>query len=81
MIYLLGNSAFDSTLEILTNPWIIIGIVLSTIGLALAFLSKRIVQSIRKSEEIPNNDGWYIGLRFTSLILIVVAIVLVVLNA
>lgn len=71
-IYLLA-----SLMEWLENPLAIVGVVLAAVGLAMAFIAKRITKAVRHKSDIDSNDKVYVSLCLTGLILVIVALILV----
>lgn len=49
---------------------VIVGIVLAVVGLALAFLAKRITRAFRHNEEVADNDKLYITIKAIGLVLV-----------
>ena len=49
---------------------VIVGIVLAVVGLALAFLAKRITRVFRHSDEIADNDKLFITIKAIGLVLV-----------
>lgn len=62
----------------LSMPNVIVGIVLSVVGISFAFLSKRIARAIRKNQDISENDNIYVTLKVVGLILIVAGLIFTV---
>lgn len=58
--------------EYLSDPLIIIGLVLLAIGFATVILAKRITRVARQSNEIESDDGIYITIRVIGIIVLVV---------
>ena len=56
---------------------VIMGIVLATIGIALAILSKRIAKAVRKQDELNEDDKIVLGIRIAGLIFALIALILV----
>ena len=68
MFNLLGKSL----VEYLSDPLIIIGLVLLAIGFATVILAKRITRVARQSNEIESDDGIYITIRVIGIIVLVI---------
>ena len=56
---------------------VIMGIVLATIGIALAILSKRIAKAVRKQDELNEDDKILFEIRIAGLIFALIALILV----
>ena len=64
-------------MKALSSMPVIMGIVLATIGIALAILSKRIARAIRQTAELNEDDKIVLGIRVAGLIFALVALILV----
>lgn len=68
MFNLLGKPLIDY----LSDPLIIIGLILLAIGFATVILAKRITRVARQSNEIESNDAIYVTLCVIGIIVLVV---------
>ena len=66
-----------SLMEWLENPLAVLGVVLAAVGLATAFIAKRITKAIRHQDTIASNDKIYVSLCLFGLVLVLVALILV----
>lgn len=71
-ITLLANIA-----DWLANPLAVLGVVLASIGLATAFVARRVTKAVRHTKEIDNSDRLYVTLCLFGLVLVLVALILV----
>ena len=71
-IYLLADLA-----DWFANPLAVLGVVLAAIGLATAFIAKRITKAVRHTDNIDTSDKLYVGICLFGLVMILVALVLV----
>ncbi len=69
-----------SLVERLSQANVIIGIVLCAIGIAVAFLARRIACAARKADKVPNDDTILITTKVIGLIFIVVALVVMIIQ-
>ncbi|MEG1500165.1 MAG: hypothetical protein RR400_03790 [Clostridia bacterium] len=65
-------------LDRMSQPNVIIGIVLAAVGLALTLLAKRITRVIRKEQKIDEGDRVYLALKAFSLVMILVALIVMI---
>lgn len=72
MVSLLGKSLG----EYLSNPLIIIGLILLAIGFSTMILAKRITRVARQSNEIDGNDGIYVTILVIGIIVTTIGFVL-----
>lgn len=70
----------QTLIERLSQPNVIIGIVLCAIGIALACLARRIACASRKTNEVANSDSIMISVKIIGLIFIVAALVVMVIK-
>lgn len=54
------------------------GLILAVLGLAFAFLAKRITRVVRKTNDINENDRVFLGLKATGLVLIFFAMIFLI---
>lgn len=66
---------FDELIKYLKEPSIIIGLVLVLIGLVCVLLSARIVRTVRKVDEVENNDKMLLAIRIVGLLFMIVGLV------
>lgn len=59
-------------IEYLSDPLIIIGLILLAIGFATVILARRITRVARQSNEIDNNDTIFVTIRVIGIIVLVV---------
>lgn len=59
-------------IEYLSDPLIIIGLILLAIGFATVILARRITRVARQSNEIENNDTIFVTIRVIGIIVLVV---------
>lgn len=67
----------NQLVQALGQQEVIIGIVLATVGIALAILSKRIARAIRQTAQLEEDDKIVLGIRVVGLVFALVALVLV----
>ncbi len=72
MFNLLGKSLA----EYLSDPLIIIGLILLSIGFATIILSRRITRVARQSNEIESNDAIFVTIRVIGILVIIAGFVL-----
>ena len=70
----------DDLLTRLMNPFVMTGIILAALGLAVIFLSKKIARAIRKNKDIAPNDNVYLICKVAGLIMVVVSLILMILE-
>ncbi len=75
---MLNMLLFVDLMTRLSMPNVIVGIVLSVVGISFAFLSKRIARAVRKNHDISENDNVYVALKVIGLILIVAGLLFTV---
>ncbi len=69
---------FDEFSEWIVRWPIILAIVLCVIAVSLAVLARRIARVIRKTNEIADNDKYYIAFKVTAVVLLFVALLIVI---
>ncbi len=69
---------FDEFAEWIVRWPIILAIVLCVIAISLAVLARRIARVIRKTNEIADNDKYYIAFKVTAVVLLFVALLIVI---
>ena len=67
----------NELVKALSSMPVIMGIVLATVGIALAILSKRIARAVRQTAELEEDDKIVLGIRVFGLIFTLVALILV----
>ena len=55
--------------QFISEPLILIGLILLTIGLATTILAKRIARVARQTNNVPNNDRIYVVFKVLGLLL------------
>ncbi|MBQ7602993.1 MAG: DUF2065 family protein [Clostridia bacterium] len=68
-------SFFNELINYLKEPSIIIGLILVLIGLVCVLLSARIVRTVRKVEQVENNDKMLLAIRIVGLVFMIVGLV------
>ena len=63
--------------KVLNQPHVIVGIGLAMIGIAVAMLAKRIARTIRKTNELAEDDKIVLALKTVGLVFALVALILV----
>lgn len=71
-VYLLADLA-----DWFANPLAVLGVVLAALGLATAFIAKRLTKAIRRTDNVEPSDKIYVGICLFGLVMILVALVLV----
>ena len=66
---------FNELIKYLKEPSIIIGLVLVLIGLVCVLLSARIVRTVRKVDQVENNDKMLLVIRIVGLLFMSVGLV------
>lgn len=66
---------FNELIKYLKEPSIIIGLVLVLIGLVCVLLSARIVRTVRKVDQVENNDKMLLVIRIVGLLFMIVGLV------
>ena len=74
----MSNLLGVTLIEFLQRPNVLVAIFLAVIGITLAILSRRITRSVRKSKDIADNDGLFVGLKITGLVMILIGLILMV---
>lgn len=74
----MSNLLGVTLIEFLQRPNVLVAIFLAVMGIALAILSRRITRSVRKSKDIADNDGLFVGLKITGLVMILIGLILMV---
>ncbi|MCI6860201.1 MAG: hypothetical protein MR862_03480 [Clostridia bacterium] len=64
--------------EFLQRPNVLVAIFLAVVGITLAILSRRIARAVRKTKDIPDNDGLLVGLKITGLVMIMIGLILMI---
>ena len=64
--------------EFLLRPNALVAIFLAVVGITLAILSRRIARAVRKTKDIPDNDGLLVGLKITGLVMIMSGLILMI---
>ena len=64
--------------EFLQRPNVLVAIFLAVVGITLAILSRRIARAVRKTKDIPDNDGLLVGLKITGLVMILIGLILMI---
>lgn len=63
----------------LSQPNVIIGIILCAIGLGLVFLSKKFIGFYRKADDVKDNDKVFLFLKVLGLAMICSALIIMIL--
>ena len=66
---------FNELIKYLKEPSIIIGLVLVLIGLVCVLLSARIVRTVRKVDQVENNDKMLLVIRIVGFLFMIVGLV------
>lgn len=72
---------WDNLVARLSMTEVIVALVLASVGLALAFLGKRVAITVRKTEEIGDKDPIMIGMKATGLALLFISLLIIVFRA
>lgn len=72
------QSFFNSILNRLQLPNVIMGIVFAVVGIAFATLAKRIARIVRKKNDIPDDDKVMITLKVIGLVCLFIALLVLV---
>ena len=70
----------DTLMEVLQNQSVIIGILVSALGLGLAFIAKRITMAVRQTSKIKDSDTVYLTLMAFALVLILVGLIITIMR-
>lgn len=70
----------DTLMEVLQNQNVIIGILVSMLGVGITFIAKRITMAIRQTSKIKENDTVYLGLMTFALVLILVGLLITIMR-
>ncbi|MBR1984741.1 MAG: hypothetical protein IKA31_03285 [Clostridia bacterium] len=66
--------------ETLQNQNVIIGILVSALGLGMAFIAKRITMAVRQTSKVKDGDTVYLTLMAFALVLILVGLIITILR-
>ncbi len=67
--------AFVDLLTRLNQINVIIGIILAVVGLSVVFLAKRITVSIRRTDDVSDDDKVHVTLKIIGLILVIAGLI------
>ena len=67
--------AFVDLLTRLNQINVIIGIILAVVGLSVVFLAKRITVSVRKTDDVSDDDKVHVTLKIIGLILVIAGLI------
>ena len=70
----------DTLAEVLQNQNVIIGILVSALGVGITFIAKRITMAIRQTSKIKENDTVYLGFMTFALVLILVCLLITIMR-
>ncbi len=70
---------FDEFVLWITKPPVIVALVLCVIGVALAVLARRIARVIRKTNDIADNDRYYITFKVFAMIALFASALIIIL--
>lgn len=70
----------DTLAEVLQNQNVIIGILVSALGVGITFIAKRITMTIRQTSKIKENDTVYLGFMTFALVLILVGLLITIMR-
>ena len=73
MINMLGVSL----IQFLSNPLIIVGLILLAFGIATVCLAKRITRVARQTNKVDQNDKVYVAFKVVGLLLMIAGFILV----
>lgn len=90
--HITGETTMNMLLNVFTDFWnnlvarlsmteVIVALVLASVGLALAFLGKRVAITVRKTDEIADKDPIMIGMKATGLALLFISLLIIVFRA
>ena len=63
--------------QFLGSAWTIVGLVLITAGVALAFLARRLTRAIHNTNDVPDNDKLFNTLKVLGMVLVGVGFLLI----
>ena len=72
--------AFVDLLTRLNQINVIIGIILAVVGLSVVFLAKRITVSIRRTDDVSDDDKVHVTLKIIGLILVIAGLIVQVIT-
>jgi uncharacterized protein YjeT (DUF2065 family) len=64
--------------QFLSEPLAIVGLILLSVGIAIAFLSRRIARVARQKNEISESDKVYVTFKIIGLVMVVVGFSLII---
>lgn len=67
-------------LERLSQTNVIVGLALAALGFALSLLARRIAIFVRKEDKVSDNDKVFIGVKAFSIVMILVALIILVMD-
>ena len=76
MYYLLCKTL----MEFIERPMVIVGLAFIIVGVALAFLARRIARAVRHNNEIDTNDKAFLFPKITGLVLVIAGFILIALD-
>lgn len=68
-------------MQFLAEPLVLIGLVLIALGIATAFLARRIARVARQSNNIANNDKVFLFFKILGLLMVATGFVLTAIDA
>lgn len=74
---MLGNMLGRTLGQFLSEPLVIIGLVLVVFGIAIVALSGRITRAVRHSNDIKSDDKVNVALKLTGLLLILAGLIII----
>ncbi len=74
---MLGDMLGRTLVQFLSEPLVIVGLVLVVLGIALVALSARITRAVRHSNEIKSDDKVNMALKLAGLLLILAGLIII----
>lgn len=74
---MLGEMLGRTLVQFLSEPLVIVGLVLVVLGIALVALSTRITRAVRHSNEIKSDDKVNMALKLAGLLLILAGLIII----
>lgn len=74
------NNFWQSLAQRLTQWNVIVGFVLAVGGLLVAILARKIVQKIKKSDEVQDFDKMFVAFKFAGLLIVLAGLIFTIIK-